>query len=229
MRIRALILGSSLLVLLVSAALWLVHQDDQDTSLDTTARTAPAIPVLWSLAGTRAPAASQPSGHRPAPKVPLAVVRDLLAAGARPNSYSEKTLHRFAGAEILAVYDSPADEEGNFLHHQLLRTDFKYSLVNMREHWQIDPETGEKSLRGRDAVVADHVMASLAPGASPAQFQTFLAENHLSILKELPGTGLYLITFDAHDPQALEQTVALLRGHPELIDKSAPDYIAFNN
>ena len=226
------------LIVVAGAVLWLLKaretrtQDDHPLIVETVPDTAsPKTPgSARSLASV-----PQPS-HRPAP------VRSWHAKAVVPNqtlptpppaeqvdSVWEKPLRRFAGSEILSTYETDPDQEGNFTRVDILKTDFKYPLIKMRERWHLDPTTGKSILTGRSAMVADHVLVTLRPGISQDQFVSFLAQNNWSILKRMPYSGIYLVSIEGTDPTALDQALNVLRDHPEIVARSSPDYIAFNN
>lgn len=103
---------------------------------------------------------------------------------------------------------------GTVTTRRLLASDFKYPLLATEES------------RGRTiALVADHIVVRLKPGASESDLRTINAKHGGVILRRLPLSDVYLVRFAQADLQTVRRAVAAYMAETAVVSLAEPDYI----
>lgn len=116
-----------------------------------------------------------------------------------PSSAVDKSepADRYAGAKVLDERITGDPNDPALLSRiRLVRTDdAKYPLVRVEDKLAVDPGTGERKIVQQRAMIADHIVVKLKPGASEADLVPLMQPLGAKIREQFPESELYLIAF----------------------------------
>jgi len=161
------------------------------------------------------PPLSPPSStHKPEKKVEAAEDRSIR--------------HRFPDSETISMTESQPDPNGVFSRVKVIRTSAAYRMVRIEEKIKKNFSTGEERLMKYVAMMAQELMVQLQPGYSSHDLALLTQKYGYKILRTIPFSNVYLISFDGTDPEALPQVQAKLTDS-RIVEIAGPDYISFVN
>ncbi len=179
-----------------------------------------------------AQAATAPASNNVATPAPV----DLPSADdapATPNLLTESTAawleSRFPDSEVLEQQTTPPDSEGRFKRTILLRTQFKYPLVEIDEDLSQTKGATTPVVQRREALVADHFLVAPRTVESAAALEATVTQaggwiDH-ALLAE---SGVKVVHLSQPDLGSVKAAVAALNNQPQGPALYAePDYLCF--
>jgi subtilisin family serine protease len=137
-------------------------------------------------------------------------------------------MDRFADATVLKMEETAPDKNGRYERKRLVRTDFKYPLILLKESVQIDSLNGTSRLLKQSAMVADHVMIKVKPGASENEVNQAVLAYGGRVRKKMHAPDLYLVEFQNVDLNSVSQAIQQFGSKDSgLIVYAEPDYIEY--
>lgn len=145
-----------------------------------------------------------------------------MSAENLPSREAQRTM--YDGAEELARKETP-HVDGGILRTRLLKTCFKYPLVELDEIVRTDAATGEERATLVIERVADHVMVRTRPGTDEKVLAEALGRHGMAIRKRMHCPGLYLARVSEVRIGAVAEAVAALGTEPVAVAYAEPDSI----
>ena len=124
---------------------------------------------------------------------------------------------------VLATRTTKADAQGRFERVTIEEADFKYPLRRVREVLQRDDPGGHTRTVRRVAMVADHILVKLQPGATEASLRQLCAQHGAAIRRRSRVSGLYLVSLGAADLDAVPRAVATFNAATDVVLRASPD------
>jgi len=179
--------------------------------------------LLWRT-GAAGRAASRDVGSAGGGNRPSTALKDAAPPAPPPRAGSLPP--GAAGAAAIISEDERTSPDGLTVRRtRIVRTDFKYPLLRVTDTWRVDPATGTREHAGTSRAVADHVAVRLRPGATEDDLRALCRSAGCAVRRRLPLSGLYLVAFDAPEPDSVERYAAALAAAGEVVRDAQPDYI----
>ena len=131
----------------------------------------------------------------------------------------------FRKGEAVSERRLPADDTGRYTEIRVVRTDFKYPMIQIEEDYMPTGADGAPKRVATRAFVADHLVVELKPGRLPADLDRILAQSGLSVFKQLGPRGPFLVTVPDASASSVAQLKAKLQNEGS-VSNVEPDYIA---
>lgn len=168
---------------------------------------------------------------KPVPNRGVASTQSPNEAGANEaNSgiFREPRIETFESAPVVSASETVPDQEGRFTRVRVLKTGMKYPLVRVEEKWVRDFATGQDQVTHRVEMIADHLILKLDPGYTAEDLVRVVVPLGFEVRATISGGRAYLVSFNGHEPMALEKAAAQLKA-TQGISYSEPDYIVHAN
>lgn len=139
--------------------------------------------------------------------------------------HAEVPSDRYRDADILSMEETTVDAGRTIRRHRLIRTEFKYPLLQVEDTLERTPPTGRETIVAQRAMVADHIMVKLRPGVGEADLRAFARTCQGHIRRKLHTPGLYLVAFTNCTLETVMHGIeACTRAHA-ITEYAEPDYI----
>lgn len=152
-------------------------------------------------------------------------------AGRNTASKAVDTLHgpeaRIFRAKALDERVSEPDAQGTSRRLRLVKFDFKYPLIRTVETMARDPKTGRARMVSRQAMVADHVLVKLRPGATEAHLVQAAQKHGGAIRKKMYAPGTYIVSLAKPDLDTVPRAIEAFSKEAQSILYAEPDYLVF--
>ncbi len=218
---RVFSLGAGCVLVAVLGAWWWAHARSGERPVPR------AVPLPAAVVASTPDAAGRNSSGAP---IPIATAHGS-SPGASPTPVTEdlrEVTDHFAGLPVEAEreFPSPSQPRSRWEVVRLLRNDkSKYPLVRVIEQWVADK--GGKGVRVRQqAMIADHVMIKLKPGARIDELLARHSALQPAVRRYMPASGLYVISFDTPDLDTVPRALQEFRRSGDLIRNAEPDWVA---
>ncbi len=129
---------------------------------------------------------------------------------------------------VVARTDTPRDRSGRFRRVTILKQDGKYPLARIEEDVRTDARAKKERTQRRTAMVADHVIVRLKPGADRKQLDAAAAQMRTRVRRSLRIPGAFLVEAAGLSPEGLPDAVSYWRSRP-FVEYAEPDYIVEAN
>ncbi len=151
-----------------------------------------------------------------------------IAAGIAPSLLplmAQPTPPYLQKARIIAERESPPGSDGLSRRTRLLELESKYPFVRVEETRRHDPPQGEPLTVWRVAMVADHILVRLHPGATETMLETLNRQFGATIRRRLQRDNHYLVAFDSFDLETVPRRIEDYRASPMVAEVVEPDYL----
>ena len=132
---------------------------------------------------------------------------------------------------VLAAIQTDPDPDGYFNKIRVVKTDFKYPLVRVKEKfWRpANAVDGDQDrMVGQTAMIADHLIVQVADGFNEQSLSQAAARYGAFVRRAMTNPGSYLVAFEGTDPGALDRMMKAFREEP-VIGRAEPDYLVHPN
>ncbi len=150
------------------------------------------------------------------------ILRLVQFPNLKAHSYQEKASTYFPMARVLAYSEGAEARTNQKVRKKILKTDFKYPYIRTEE--KIDATT--KLPIGKElAMVANHILVTLAPGEEPMHFLEQLDLPGISLQKVPVKAPLYRLNLKDISLDAVPKMLQLISLKHLAVINSEPDYI----
>ncbi len=155
-------------------------------------------------------------------------------AGSREGDYPEgESDHRSRPAGLNWIeYDAvlfeevgEVDSRGRFERIRVVETDFHYPYIRIVEELESGPGGDGETLRGWQAMVADHVIARMDTSLTDAEIEGLFSDVRVQVRRRMEEQGLFLLEFPLEGADAIDGALARLAEESGAVEYAEPDYI----
>ena len=129
--------------------------------------------------------------------------------------------------EGTTLWSSPIGVATDGKQHRvrLLKTDFRYPLLRVEEDLTAPKAGGEPEITKQKAMVADHLLVKAAEGVDKTRLSESVKALGGSVMNQIPGSDVYLLSIPAKDGQSLPRAVEAINLLKGIVAYAEPDFI----